>query len=100
MTKKEIYEILKENGETLKSISCYRLEDLENMYNSFVVKQDVLEDDSNNIDCCNNEQIYTLVFNQSGWCEELGKSYFIGIYRPLNAKEYNILKQYASGEIK
>ena len=48
------------------------------MYNSFVVKQDVLEDDSNNIDCCNNEQIYTLVFNQSGWCEELGKSYFIG----------------------
>ena len=42
--------------------------------------------------------IKTLIFKNSGWCEELQRSYYTGIYTPKNEKEYNALKKYSEGK--
>lgn len=44
-------------------------------------------------------KIRTLEFDRSGWCEELGTSYFKGIHRPATVKEYLTLRKYAAREI-
>ncbi len=40
-----------------------------------------------------------LVFETSGWCEELSKSYDQGRYRPKTKEEYEALKGYAKEEL-
>ena len=44
--------------------------------------------------------IHVLHFLTSGWCEELGRSYFAGHYKCNNDDEYNALKQFADGDIR
>jgi len=41
------------------------------------------------------ELIPTLIFPQSGWCNELERSYRKGPYKPRNQKEYDALKPFA-----
>ena len=36
-----------------------------------------------------------LKFSNSGWCEELNKSYRKGSYKPKSKKEHDALKKYA-----
>ena len=38
-----------------------------------------------------------LIFEKSGWCEELKTSYRRGHYTCKNQKEYDVLKKYAKG---
>ncbi len=40
--------------------------------------------------------IKPIKFENSGWCDELNKSYFKGVYLPKNEKEYNILSKYGA----
>jgi len=42
----------------------------------------------------NKKKIKEIIFEGSGWCEELQTSYRKGIYTPKTLKEYNILKKY------
>lgn len=37
----------------------------------------------------------TLVFEESGWCEALKRSYMMGAYEPKNREEYEALKPFA-----
>ena len=42
------------------------------------------------------ENIPYLIFNNSGWCEELKFSYFRGPYKPKSIKEYEALKKFSA----
>lgn len=106
--KKELYELLRGDGAKLKAINFYTFEQLAEMYlDRFGVQYAVLDtgensDADNTLDADSADdtaadgEIRTLVFNRGGWCGELKKSYAMGLYRPETAKEYAILKQYAS----
>lgn len=37
----------------------------------------------------------TLVFEESGWCEALKRSYMLGAYEPKSREEYEALKPFA-----
>ena len=106
--KKELYEILRSDGAKLKAINFYTIEQLAEMYlERFGVQYTIWDNGENNVadnaldansadDTVADGEIRTLVFNRGGWCDELQKSYAMGLYRPETAKEYAILKQYAS----
>jgi hypothetical protein len=40
------------------------------------------------------DKSFVLVFKGAGWCEELQKSYFQGVYTCKDSNEYEILKKY------
>jgi len=41
------------------------------------------------------EKCKTLEFGTNGWCEELKRSYFTGLYVATSKKEFDALKKYA-----
>lgn len=45
------------------------------------------------------EQLPALRFAESGWCEELQRSYFRGVFRPGNRREYEALRPFAAEEL-
>lgn len=101
-TKNEMYTELQDHGVELKSISSYSKSDLEEIYlehfNSRDQPEPVVEKDIQSI---NDKKITIrpLVFCDSGWCSELGKSYFRGTYSPSSEEEYLALKKYAKEEL-
>lgn len=101
-TKNEMYTELQDHGVELKSISSYSKSDLEEIYlehfNSRDQPEPVVEEDIQSI---NDKKIIIrpLVFCDSGWCSELGKSYFRGTYSPSSEEEYLALKKYAKEEL-
>lgn len=106
--KKELYELLRADGAKLKAINFYTIKQLAEMYlDRFGVHYTFWEngeindaDDTLDKNADNNavaaSEIRTLVFNRGGWCDELQKSYAMGLYRPATVEEYATLKQYAS----
>lgn len=109
-TKNEIYTELQDHGVELKSISSYSKSDLEEIYlehfNSRDQPEPVVEDQpepvvEKDIQSINDKKIIIrpLVFCDSGWCSELGKSYFRGTYSPSSEEEYLALKKYAKEEL-
>lgn len=113
INKKELYELLRADGAKLKAMNFYTVEQLSDIYfDRFGViydapkpsegnSDDAEKTDSANIhadnaDNADNDEIRTLVFDRGGWCDELQKSYAMGIYRPATIEEYAILKQYSS----
>ena len=118
INKKELYELLRADGAKLKAMNFYTVEQLcDTYFDRFGViytpnvvevdknkKSESENDVTNTDDACKNahadntavDEIRTLVFDRGGWCDELQKSYAVGIYRPSTVEEYAILKQYAS----
>lgn len=125
MTRKEMYEALAGEGVTLKSLNSYSLEALQNMYREHFgepwtapvgsepqgepegtepsLRQDepAVTPDENEGSETQEESVEprTLEFNHSGWCDELGTSYFQGYYSPKTVQEYLILRKYAEREL-
>ncbi|MDD4817304.1 MAG: hypothetical protein PHI85_04980 [Victivallaceae bacterium] len=108
MTKQEIYDELKSDGAKLKAINFVSEETLADIYfDRFGRKPEDMDDTAvkncsdssgDNALVCE-EKIRTLKFSESGWCPELGRSYFAGIYRPKTIDEYFILRKYAAREL-
>ena len=112
MTKQDLYNALKEDGAKLKAINFIKKEELEQIYEErFGKKPDepqyeceevpnshLLHENDDEPQEPKSAEVHALKFAESGWCNELGKSYFRGVYRPLNFEEYAILRKYASGE--
>ena len=109
MTKNELYDALKADGAKMnKGVRFYNVEELRKMYvDRFGVNPDEPEEvpnshllsDGDEIQSAPvpaDEKIRTLKFAESGWCNELGRSYFCGLYRPKTLAEYRALKKYAA----
>ena len=112
INKKELYELLRADGAKLKAMNFYTVEQLCDIYFDrfgVIYTQNIVEskkeeqtaDDNTpaeniHADNADNDEIRTLVFDRGGWCDELQKSYAMGIYRPATVKEYVVLKQFAS----
>lgn len=110
INKKELYELLRADGAKLKAINFYTVEQLCDVYfDRFGVIYNAPKtnegksadandnsDENNHADNTASDEIRTLVFERGGWCDELQKSYAMGIYRPATVEEYVVLKQYAS----
>lgn len=108
MTKQELYDALKADGAKLgKGVQFFKRDDLLRMYverfgvepgeteelpNSHLLADEPAERDEPAFE----ERIPMLKFAESGWCEELKRSYFRGLYRPRTSEEYRALRKYAS----
>jgi len=104
MTKKEMHDALKADGAKIKAVNFYSLEQLEKLYaerfgDESVSGNDVPDGKDIVVPAKAESEIHTLVFDHSGWCEELNGSYFQGLYRPSSLAEYSVLRKYAQKEI-
>lgn len=110
MEKRELYDLLIEDGAKLRPMNFYTIEALKETYFERFGKHPDDDADNNNDDeqqfipddeKINNgdDEIKTLLFDRGGWCKELKKSYAMGIYRPKDYEEYSILKKYAKAEL-
>ena len=106
MNKQNIYDMLKADGAKLKAVNFYSLEQLTATYTERFGKSpgqpDPPEKSAPSVvqpGGSPTAKIHTLVFDRSGWCEELNTSYFSGVYRPATTKEYLVLRRFAAREI-
>ncbi len=123
MTKAEMYEELKGDGVELRSINSMKADELSALYRDRfgvdpgVPRNSVEENTGSGVDQnkgdsvketkadvetetkAETERIPALVFLESGWCEQLKRSYFRGTYRPASREEYLALRKFARKEI-
>ena len=108
MTKNRIYTILTSEGVDLPPMTKLSKTELEAKYAELhpeyvVQKPDALEMHDAESAQAEPEQemepeiIPALNFPSAGWCEQLGRSYYVGWYQPTSWNEYNALKQFAEG---
>ena len=110
MTKNRIYTILTAEGVELPPMTKMSKAELEAKYAELhpeyvVRKPDVLEMQDNESAQTEAEpekemepeRIPSLHFPSAGWCEKLGRSYYVGWYQPTSWAEYNALKPFAEG---
>lgn len=115
MTKAEMYEELKGDGVELRSINSMKADELSALYRDRfgvdpgVPRNSAEENTGSGVDQnkgdsvketkAETERIPALVFLESGWCEQLKRSYFRGTYRPASREEYLALRKFARKEI-
>ena len=103
MNKQNIYDELKADGAKLKAVNFYSLEQLNALYlerfGKSPEKSDKPDKPAQPDKPARPAAIRTLVFDRSGWCEELHASYFQGVYRPATVNEYLTLRRFAAREI-
>lgn len=113
MTKNRIYNILTAEGVELPPLKELSKAELEAKYAELhpeyvVQKPDVLETQDEETAQAEAEPeqpekelepgpIPSLHFQSAGWCEQLGRSYYVGWYQPTSWDEYNALKPFAEG---
>lgn len=96
MNKQQLYDAIIGLGiKDLPHITKIKLAELQALYDSNVAKNTTTENSNPNSEL----EIKTLVFANSGYCEELKCSYYQGYYRPKTVNEYKILRKFAKEEI-
>lgn len=125
MTKREIYDVLKEDGAKLKAFNTMLLETLTALYTERfgkspeeaapptveTQKSGQSEEKKVQAETKNKSgekkkadpdpvpaRFPLLHFRNSGWCEALQRSYFRGNYRPATKEEYEALKPFAASD--
>ncbi len=121
MTKREKYDAMKKDGAKLRAFNTLRTEEVDELYrerfgeNQVIVQENkvatppavrnfrtaqkedgrgvVLEQNHGNGET---KKIPPLYFDHGGWCNELGRSFFKGYYRPASWKEYQYLLPHAT----
>lgn len=107
MKKNELYKALKADGEDLPPFNLCKKEDLEARYAQLHGETAETESESEADEAEEVEEqkapertsFPLLFFTSAGWCSELNRSYFIGMYRPRTEAEYNALRKYAEREV-
>ncbi len=107
MTKTEIHAALKAAGVKLKGINAYSVDELAALHAKQFGKgtppiPPPTAPGASSAPASNAKeaepQMRVLFFENSGWCEELRKSYFQGVHHPSNVKEYLALRKFAARE--
>lgn len=99
MSKRDLYDALKNDGAKLPAYERVNVATLESMYKERFGKEpgngegDAGAGGGDKGD--RGESIPALHFSRAGWCEKLNSSYFIGWFSPKSWDEYDALKPFA-----
>lgn len=111
MTKREKYDAMKKDGAKLRAFNTLRAEEVDQLYRERFGENQVIEKEEKPaeqpeirdfrpavtapVQTVVAKKIPPLYFDHGGWCNELGRSFFKGYYRPASWKEYQYLLPHA-----
>ncbi len=97
-TKQEIYDGIAATGRKLKALNKYTKQELLEIEAEVLSRQEgesQPEPQTEAVERPEPQKIGTLTFPSAGWCNELGRTYDAGVYRPKTLDEYNFLFPYS-----
>ena len=104
MTKKELYEALQAAGVKLPEYRRINTAALQDLYRTYIGKLPEAEpEEQPEPEPAKPERPDVppvLIFDHAGWCEALGRRYFIGHFQPMTWEEYEALRPFAKGGVR
>ena len=97
-TTQEIYDGIAATGRKLKALNKYTKQELLDIEAEVLSRQEgesQPEPQTEAVERPEGENIGTLTFPSAGWCNELGRAYDAGIYKPRTRAEYDALFAYS-----